>query len=110
MGTDDTTDMGTGLGSTPLVIQAPPRAAVPVKEPIITDVAHGETLTGVWFGDRGVYTVDGVGYEKPWVSPTHHAFPDLCLGKGRGVPAQVVDHRRSKQGLGELLFPAAQGS
>lgn len=67
----------------PVVVPAPGRADVPIVEPVVAHVAHGEPLTDIWFGERGVFTADAVGSVKLWLRPPQHSVPELSLGKGR---------------------------
>ncbi|KAI0566172.1 hypothetical protein FGB62_11g231 [Gracilaria domingensis] len=66
----------------PLIVPAPGRAEVPVVEPVVAHVAHGEPLTDVWFLDCGIFTADAIGAVKMWSRPPQHAVPELSLGKG----------------------------
>ncbi|PXF47139.1 putative catabolite repression protein creC [Gracilariopsis chorda] len=75
----------------PLIVPAPGRAEVPLVEPLVAHVAHGEPLTDVWFLDGGVFTADAVGGVKMWSRPPQHAVPELSLGKGGSRAATDLD-------------------
>lgn len=80
----------------PVIVPAPGRADVPIVEPVVAHVAHGEPLTDVWFDDRGVFTADASGGVKLWSRPPQYNVPELSLGKGRA-------HASGTDGLSGLL-------
>lgn len=61
------------------VIAAKGRAEVPIVEPVVAHVAHGEPLTDVWFQESGVFTADTLGVVKMWSRPPQHSVPELRL-------------------------------
>lgn len=112
---DDNVGETGGVCTMPVAVAAPGRAEVPIVEPVVSHVAHGEPLTDVWFDERGVFTADATGCVKMWERPPQHSVPELCLGKGRASAAGDVDlivnvNNSSRQptglGLGQLLCSA----
>lgn len=85
-----TNEPGTSATTVPTVVPAPGRAEVPVVEPVVAHVAHGEPLTDVWFQDCGIFTADAVGGIKMWSRPPQHSVPEISLGRG-GVRAAGTD-------------------
>lgn len=75
------------------------RADVPIVEPVMSHVAHGEPLTDVWFQENGVFTADCVGTVKMWSRPPHHSVPELNLSPKVGS-GHVASGRRA---AGDLL-------
>lgn len=90
-------DGNRALKLTPVIIAAASRAEVPIVEPVVSHVAHGEPLTDLWFDDAGIFTADAVGYVKLWRRPPQHSVPELSLGRGR----VFTSHGLSQSGLGE---------
>lgn len=70
---------------TGVVVSALGRAEVPVLEPVIAHVAHGEPLTDVWFQECGIFTADAGGGVKLWSRPAAHGMPELSLEGRRGI-------------------------
>lgn len=75
----------TGPVMTGVVVSALGRADVPVLEPVIAHVAHGEPLTDVWFQECGIFTADAGGGVKMWSRPAAHGMPELSLEGKRGI-------------------------
>eukprot|EP00172_Hildenbrandia_rubra_P000394 Plantae.Rhodophyta-Hildenbrandia_rubra.ctg1188.p1 GENE.Plantae.Rhodophyta-Hildenbrandia_rubra.ctg1188~~Plantae.Rhodophyta-Hildenbrandia_rubra.ctg1188.p1 ORF type:complete len:746 (-),score=95.69 Plantae.Rhodophyta-Hildenbrandia_rubra.ctg1188:5002-7239(-) len=75
------------------VVDAKPRADVPILEPVCAHVSHTDPLTDILFIDAGLLTADCRGVVKLWARPMASRIPILNLSDRREMTSRLQKQR-----------------